>query len=99
MSNTVKAKTAKKALEVEAAPLDNLPDEMEVEYDDHSYTINPKLLDDPDVVERLEDNRISGAVREFLGPEQWADFKKNHKSFTRDVVGLMNEILYAIKGV
>lgn len=99
MSNTVRGK-AKPALVAEAKSVEDvLPESLEVEFDGVTYQINPRMLDDIDVVEAIEENRSVKAVKAFLGVRQWAAFKQTHTSYSNDLIEILNEILQAINGV
>lgn len=50
-----------------------------VEYDGATYAIPPIADWDLEVLESVEDGRITGAVRILLGDEQWRKFKAGHK--------------------
>lgn len=103
MSNTTKAKpSAKRALELESAatdPVSDLPESVDVEFDGVVYSVNPRLLDNIEVIEAVEDNRMAATARAFLGPRQWADFKQSHSSYSKDLTLLVNRIFEVIGGI
>jgi hypothetical protein len=61
--STTPAKT-----EAEAGP-------VEFAFDGETYTIAPAAEWDLDVMERVEDGKVTTAVRELLGPGQWKTFR------------------------
>ncbi|GAA1333084.1 hypothetical protein GCM10009592_26500 [Brachybacterium rhamnosum] len=60
-----------------------LSDEVTLEWDGDTYTIDREAIDDVDFVLELEQGKqVSAAVR-LLGPEGWSTFKATHREGTR----------------
>jgi hypothetical protein len=70
-------------LEAEASP-------VTIEYQGQTYAMPPSLDDaDGDVVDAIDDQKISYALRALLGDAQWKRFKKT-KPKARDYDGLFD---------
>jgi hypothetical protein len=70
-------------LEAEASP-------VTIEYQGQTYAMPPSLDDaDGDVVDAIDDQKISYALRALLGDSQWKRFKKT-KPKARDYDGLFD---------
>ena len=65
-----------------------------VVFDDDEYTIAPSGEWDIEALEAAEDGRVVTAVKLILGPEQWAEFRKDHKT-----VGELERFMEAIGGL
>ena len=65
-----------KALAVEAA------DEKVVkfEYDGQPYEVEKDMLEDLDILEQFEENKVVKPIRSLLGEAQWATFKSKRRS-------------------
>lgn len=60
-----------------------LSDEVTLEWNEDTYTIDREAIDDVDFVLELEQGKqVSAAVR-LLGPGQWETFKARHRVGTR----------------
>lgn len=79
---------AKPASAVEAEALDF--EVVDVEYKDHVYVFPASLDDaDGDVVDAIDEMKLSRALRGLLEPSQWADFKKTRPR-VKDYGGLFD---------
>lgn len=89
---------ARAAVKKEATP-DELPEKVTITYDGEDYEIEVAAFDDIEVMEAVEENKFVGAVKALLGPAQWLRFKSKKRSYSVDVVEILNLISKEIAGV
>lgn len=54
-----------------------------VEFGGDTYIVPPSSEWDIDVLEAVDDQRFTVALRALLGPEQWATFRAKHKKVSQ----------------
>lgn len=60
-----------------AAQIEAEGDDVTIDYDGKQYTLPGSLDDaDGDVMDAIDDEKLSYALRALLGPAQWKQFKK-----------------------
>lgn len=57
-----------------------LGESFSVDFDGVAYTIEPATEWDLDVLEAIEDGKMTTALRTLLGREQWATFKAKRRT-------------------
>lgn len=77
MSNT-RHTTGKPDVNVAAAEAKG--EGIPVEYDGHTYTIPPSSKWDIDAIEAAELGQVVRSTKMILGAEQWAEFRKTHRT-------------------
>lgn len=78
------------------AEVEAVLDEIEVVYGGESYTFPASLEDaDGDVLDAIDDQKMSRAIRGLLGEKQWAKFK-NSRPKVRDYAALFDAYAEAI---
>jgi len=80
-------------VEVEAEESPNVT----FEYDGDEYTVEKEKLEDLDVLEAFEKEKLLTPIRLILGEYQWDVFRKRHSSATH--LGELAEIMYKHLGV
>lgn len=83
-----KSNTAQKAKAAGATvPEDHQPAKSDVrkladtpvEWAGKEYLIEAEAMDDMELLEDLSDGNFISALRSMLGPQQWADYKEEHR--------------------
>lgn len=79
--------TAKAALQVEATedPI------IKFEYDGQEYTFSKDDLDDVNVIEAFEDDKLVTPVRQILGAKQWEVFKSKRRT-SQDLADMVTKM-------
>ena len=81
-------------------PQDHLPkaearsEDTTIEFDGETYAIPPSSEWDIEVIEAAEEGRIVASTKLLLGPDQWAKFRKDHKT-----AGELERFFEALGGV
>ncbi len=89
---TPKTSSARAALKAEAVEETT----VSFEYDGVEYVLDRDAINDVDVIEAFEDNKVATALRTILGPEQWAAFKSRKRTMTE--LGELSVALFAAFG-
>jgi len=76
MSNTVHTRPSSSPVRAAAAGTG-----VDVEFEDVTYTVPPSAEWDLDAIEAAEEGRAVMSTRLILGAEQWAEFRKHHRTF------------------
>lgn len=63
---------------------------VKVRYKNHTYTFSPDALT-IDVLEAIDDQKLTHVIRGLIGTEQWATYKSRHRSTDE-----FNEFLIAV---
>lgn len=74
-----------------------LNEPLNFDYDGESYTVAPSAAWDLDVLESVEEGKMTLACRALLGPAQWATFRS--KPRTASDLGSLFEAITAAMGV